>query len=77
MNLSKHVDPVINKRLSSSSATLLNSPDRGTVSKEKKKKKQERMFYIDVLLCTYSKLLKSFSVLHLSGSEKTSNVKSK
>eukprot|EP00062_Callorhinchus_milii_P008509 gi/632951266/ref/XP_007891195.1/ PREDICTED: ensconsin isoform X9 [Callorhinchus milii] len=28
MNLSKHVDPVINKRLSSSSATLLNSPDR-------------------------------------------------
>lgn len=76
MNLSKHVDPVINKRLSSSSATLLNSPDRGTVSKEIKKK-QERMFYIDVLLCTYSKLLKSFSVLHLSGSEKTSNVKSK
>ncbi|XP_053542256.1 ensconsin isoform X2 [Ictalurus punctatus] len=29
MNLSKHIDPVINKRLSSSSATLLNSPDRG------------------------------------------------
>ncbi|KAI4902725.1 hypothetical protein NFI96_031917, partial [Prochilodus magdalenae] len=29
MNLSKHTDPVINKRLSSSSATLLNSPDRG------------------------------------------------
>lgn len=29
MNLSKHVDPVINKRLSTSSATLLNSPDRG------------------------------------------------
>ncbi|XP_068533419.1 ensconsin isoform X6 [Anas acuta] len=28
MNLSKHVDPVINKRLSSSSATLLNSSDR-------------------------------------------------
>uniref|UniRef100_A0A673UVP5 Microtubule associated protein 7 n=1 Tax=Suricata suricatta TaxID=37032 RepID=A0A673UVP5_SURSU len=28
MNLSKHVDPVISKRLSSSSATLLNSPDR-------------------------------------------------
>ncbi|XP_057175799.1 ensconsin isoform X8 [Triplophysa rosa] len=29
MNLSKHMDPVISKRLSSSSATLLNSPDRG------------------------------------------------
>ncbi|KAG8582857.1 hypothetical protein GDO81_008203 [Engystomops pustulosus] len=29
MNLSKHVDPVINKRLSTSSATLLNTPDRG------------------------------------------------
>ncbi|XP_065141263.1 ensconsin isoform X7 [Paramisgurnus dabryanus] len=28
MNLSKHTDPVISKRLSSSSATLLNSPDR-------------------------------------------------
>nr|DBA26695.1 TPA: hypothetical protein GDO54_010920 [Pyxicephalus adspersus] len=32
MNLTKHVDPVINKRLSTSSAALLNSPDRGTVS---------------------------------------------
>ncbi|XP_066035038.1 ensconsin isoform X4 [Chamaea fasciata] len=32
MNLSKHVDPVINKRLSSSSATLLNSPDRASCS---------------------------------------------
>ncbi|KAM8963385.1 ensconsin isoform 4-T4 [Lycaon pictus] len=30
MNLSKHVDPVISKRLSSSSATLLNSPDRAS-----------------------------------------------
>ncbi|XP_063299341.1 ensconsin isoform X3 [Pelobates fuscus] len=29
MNLSKHIDPVISKRLSTSSATLLNSPDRG------------------------------------------------
>lgn len=29
MNLSKHTDPVISKRLSSSSATLLNSQDRG------------------------------------------------
>ncbi|XP_048453359.1 ensconsin-like isoform X2 [Rhincodon typus] len=28
MNLAKHADPVISKRLSSSSATLLNSPDR-------------------------------------------------
>ncbi|XP_055491906.1 ensconsin-like isoform X5 [Leucoraja erinacea] len=28
MNLTKHADPVINKRLSSSSATLLNSPDK-------------------------------------------------
>ncbi|KAI1897671.1 hypothetical protein AGOR_G00085660 [Albula goreensis] len=28
MNLSKHAEPVITKRLSSSSATLLNSPDR-------------------------------------------------
>ncbi|CAL8316778.1 unnamed protein product [Merluccius merluccius] len=28
MNLSKHMDPVITKRLSSSSATLLHSPDR-------------------------------------------------
>ncbi|XP_040406401.1 ensconsin isoform X12 [Cygnus olor] len=32
MNLSKHVDPVINKRLSSSSATLLNSSDRASCS---------------------------------------------
>ncbi|KAM4866243.1 ensconsin isoform 8-T8 [Thomomys bottae] len=32
MNLSKHVDPVISKRLSSSSATLLNSPDRASSS---------------------------------------------
>ncbi|XP_026108378.1 ensconsin-like isoform X2 [Carassius auratus] len=30
MNLSKPTDPVISKRLSYSSATLLNSPDRGT-----------------------------------------------
>ncbi|XP_005914391.1 ensconsin isoform X10 [Haplochromis burtoni] len=29
MNLSKHTDPVITKRLSCSSATLLHSPDRG------------------------------------------------
>ncbi|XP_041831610.1 ensconsin isoform X2 [Melanotaenia boesemani] len=29
MNLSKHADPIITKRLSSSSATLLHSPDRG------------------------------------------------
>ncbi|KAM9354012.1 ensconsin isoform 2-T2 [Pholidichthys leucotaenia] len=29
VNLSKHTDPVITKRLSSSSATLLHSPDRG------------------------------------------------
>ncbi|XP_041661481.1 ensconsin isoform X2 [Cheilinus undulatus] len=29
MNLSKHTDPIISKRLSSSSATLLHSPDRG------------------------------------------------
>ncbi|XP_028808994.1 ensconsin isoform X3 [Denticeps clupeoides] len=28
VNLSKHTDPIISKRLSSSSATLLNSPDR-------------------------------------------------
>uniref|UniRef100_A0A3B4AX60 Uncharacterized protein n=1 Tax=Periophthalmus magnuspinnatus TaxID=409849 RepID=A0A3B4AX60_9GOBI len=33
MNLSKHTDPVITKRLSSSSATLLHSPDRGTSQK--------------------------------------------
>uniref|UniRef100_A0A8D2JBS2 Microtubule associated protein 7 n=1 Tax=Varanus komodoensis TaxID=61221 RepID=A0A8D2JBS2_VARKO len=39
MNLSKHVDPVINKRLSSSSATLLNSPDRGTVKKATEKER--------------------------------------
>ncbi|MGH0122634.1 UNVERIFIED_CONTAM: hypothetical protein FKN15_009669 [Acipenser sinensis] len=32
MNLSKHVDPVISKRLSSSSATLLNTPDRASFS---------------------------------------------
>lgn len=29
MNLSRHADPIITKRLSSSSATLLHSPDRG------------------------------------------------
>uniref|UniRef100_A0A3Q0SPR9 Uncharacterized protein n=1 Tax=Amphilophus citrinellus TaxID=61819 RepID=A0A3Q0SPR9_AMPCI len=32
MNLSKHTDPVITKRLSSSSATLLHSPDRAKLS---------------------------------------------
>ncbi|XP_043932354.1 ensconsin [Protopterus annectens] len=31
MNLTKYVDPIINKRLSSSSATLLNSPDRAVM----------------------------------------------
>ncbi|MEQ2285989.1 hypothetical protein AMECASPLE_037591, partial [Ameca splendens] len=29
VNLSKHTDPIITKRLSSSSATLLHTPDRG------------------------------------------------
>ncbi|XP_062871885.1 ensconsin isoform X2 [Trichomycterus rosablanca] len=33
MNLSKHIDPVITKRLSSSSATLLNSPDRALLKR--------------------------------------------
>ncbi|XP_041420456.1 ensconsin isoform X7 [Xenopus laevis] len=32
MNLSKHFDPVINKRLSTSSATLLHSPDKASCS---------------------------------------------
>uniref|UniRef100_A0A3Q2P547 Uncharacterized protein n=1 Tax=Fundulus heteroclitus TaxID=8078 RepID=A0A3Q2P547_FUNHE len=34
VNLSKHTDPIITKRLSSSSATLLHSPDRGNENKQ-------------------------------------------
>ncbi|XP_026196888.1 ensconsin isoform X2 [Anabas testudineus] len=48
MNLSKHTDPVITKRLSSSSATLLHSPDRGlqmrTVSSPVINKAQSKPF---------------------------------
>lgn len=49
MNLSKHVDPVISKRLSSSSATLLNSPDRGTVKRKTKQKKKCSVIYLMLL----------------------------
>lgn len=49
MNLSKHVDPVINKRLSSSSATLLNSPDRGTVKKKTEKERAKNVLYVTKL----------------------------
>uniref|UniRef100_A0A8C8A7I8 Microtubule associated protein 7 n=1 Tax=Otus sunia TaxID=257818 RepID=A0A8C8A7I8_9STRI len=71
MNLSKHVDPVINKRLSSSSATLLNSPDRGHFQDLHARRLQlspwESSIVSRLLMPTHSFLARSKSTAALSG----------
>ncbi|KAM9018096.1 ensconsin isoform 3-T3 [Ara ararauna] len=64
MNLSKHVDPVINKRLSSSSATLLNSPDR---ARRLQLSPWESSIVNRLLTPTHSFLARSKSTAALSG----------
>ncbi|XP_010179323.1 PREDICTED: ensconsin [Mesitornis unicolor] len=64
MNLSKHVDPVINKRLSSSSATLLNSPDR---ARRLQLTPWESSVVSRLLMPTHSFLARSKSTAALSG----------
>ncbi|XP_075059259.1 ensconsin isoform X5 [Mixophyes fleayi] len=64
MNLSKHVDPVINKRLSTSSATLLNSPDRG---RRPQLSPWESSVVTRLLTPTHSYLARSKSTAALSG----------
>ncbi|KAM6271730.1 ensconsin isoform 4-T4 [Spheniscus humboldti] len=64
MNLSKHVDPVINKRLSSSSATLLNSPDR---ARRLQLSPWESSIVNRLLMPTHSFLARSKSTAALSG----------
>ncbi|XP_013916034.1 PREDICTED: ensconsin isoform X2 [Thamnophis sirtalis] len=64
MNLSKHVDPVINKRLSYSSATLLNSPDR---ARRMQLSPWESNMVSRLLTPTHSFLARSKSVATLSG----------
>ncbi|XP_048794289.1 ensconsin isoform X2 [Lagopus muta] len=64
MNLSKHVDPVINKRLSSSSATLLNSSDR---ARRLQLSPWESNIVSRLLTPTHSFLARSKSTAALSG----------
>ncbi|XP_036622269.1 ensconsin isoform X2 [Trichosurus vulpecula] len=64
MNLSKHVDPVISKRLSSSSATLLNSPDR---ARRLQLSPWESSIVNRLLTPTHSFLARSKSTAALSG----------
>ncbi|XP_004871538.1 ensconsin isoform X3 [Heterocephalus glaber] len=64
MNLSKHVDPVISKRLSSSSATLLNSPDR---ARRLQLSPWESNVVNRLLMPTHSFLARSKSTAALSG----------
>ncbi|NXS73978.1 MAP7 protein, partial [Pandion haliaetus] len=64
MNLSKHVDPVINKRPSSSSATLLNSPDR---ARRLQLSPWESSIVSRLLTPTHSFLARSKSTAALSG----------
>ncbi|XP_032625990.1 ensconsin isoform X2 [Chelonoidis abingdonii] len=64
MNLWKHVDPVINKRLSSSSATLLNSPDR---ARRPNLSPLEKSIVSRLLMPTHSFLARSKSTAALSG----------
>ncbi|NWU68410.1 MAP7 protein, partial [Pterocles burchelli] len=64
MNLSKHVDPVINKRLSSSSATLLNSSDR---ARRLQLSPWESSIVSRLLTPTHSFLARSKSAAALSG----------
>ncbi|XP_033861467.3 ensconsin-like isoform X9 [Acipenser ruthenus] len=64
MNLSKHVDPVISKRLSSSSATLLNTPDR---ARRLQLSPWESNIVSRLLTPTHSYLARSRSAVSLSG----------
>ncbi|KAM4772880.1 ensconsin isoform 2-T2 [Rhinophrynus dorsalis] len=64
MNLSKHVDPVINKRLSTSSATLLNSPDK---ARRPQLSPWESTVVSRLLTPTHSYLARSKSTAALSG----------
>ncbi|XP_072265044.1 ensconsin isoform X2 [Pyxicephalus adspersus] len=64
MNLTKHVDPVINKRLSTSSAALLNSPDRG---RRPQLSPWESNVVSRLLTPTHSYLARSKSTAALSG----------
>ncbi|XP_030054367.1 ensconsin isoform X2 [Microcaecilia unicolor] len=64
VNLSKHVDPVISKRLSSSSATLLNSPDR---ARRLQLSPWESSIVSRLLTPTHSFLARSKSTAALSG----------
>ncbi|XP_029452354.1 ensconsin isoform X2 [Rhinatrema bivittatum] len=64
VNLSKHLDPVINKRLSSSSATLLNSPDR---ARRLQLSPWESSVVSRLLMPTHSFLARSKSTAALSG----------
>ncbi|XP_069582068.1 ensconsin isoform X2 [Ranitomeya imitator] len=64
MNLSKHVDPVITKRLSTSSATLLNTPDRG---RRPQLSPWESNVVSRLLTPTHSYLARSKSTAALSG----------
>ncbi|XP_069831102.1 ensconsin isoform X2 [Dendropsophus ebraccatus] len=64
MNLSKHVDPVISKRLSTSSATLLNTPDRG---RRPQLSPWESNVVSRLLTPTHSYLARSKSTAALSG----------
>ncbi|XP_073527405.1 ensconsin isoform X2 [Phyllobates terribilis] len=64
VNLSKHVDPVINKRLSTSSATLLNTPDRG---RRPQLSPWESNVVSRLLTPTHSYLARSKSTAALSG----------
>ncbi|XP_041420452.1 ensconsin isoform X2 [Xenopus laevis] len=64
MNLSKHFDPVINKRLSTSSATLLHSPDK---AHQPPLSQQGSNFVSRLLMPTHSHLVRSKSTAALSG----------
>ncbi|XP_066556055.1 ensconsin isoform X11 [Amia ocellicauda] len=64
MNLSKHADPVISKRLSSSSATLLNSSDR---ARRLQLSPWESSIVSRLLTPTHSYLARSRSAVSLSG----------
>ncbi|KAK1171524.1 ensconsin-like isoform X9 [Acipenser oxyrinchus oxyrinchus] len=64
MNLLKHVDPVISKRLSSSSATLLNTPDR---ARRLQLSPWESNIVSRLLTPTHSYLARSRSAVSLSG----------
>ncbi|XP_041951779.1 ensconsin [Alosa sapidissima] len=64
-NLSKHTDPVITKRLSASSATLLNSPDRAM--RRLPLTPWENNMVSRLLTPTHSYLARSRSAMSLSG----------